>query len=112
MEGGSTNAWIIYAEGQLVTRQAENPILNGITRRRLIELAKAWGIKGRERLFNLNEAKTAGKTFLTSKPPFVTVAIKIDDSILDNGSPGSRTMHLQQRYMDFMGQNDHASRAI
>ena len=55
-EGGSNNAWITNAEGQLVTRQAENPILNGITRRRLIELAKAWGIKVRERPFTLKEA--------------------------------------------------------
>ena len=95
-----------------MTRQAENSILNGITRRRLIELAKAWRIKVLEPLFTLNKAKSARKTFLTSTPSFVTAVVKIDDTILGNGRPGSRTMHFQQLYMDFMDQNDHASRAI
>ena len=76
-DGRSTNAWIINAEGQLVTRQAENSILNGITRRRLIELAKARGIKVRERPFTLNEAKSARETFLTSTPSFVTAVVKL-----------------------------------
>ena len=58
-ERGFTNAWIINAEGQLVTRQAENSILNEITRCRLIELEKEREIKVQERPFTLNEAKSA-----------------------------------------------------
>ena len=62
-EGGSANAWIINAEGQFVTRQAEKSALNGITRRRLIELAKAQEIKVQERPFTLDEIKLAGEAF-------------------------------------------------
>ena len=102
-DGRSTNAWIINAEGQLVTRQAENFILNGITRRRLIEVAKTRGIKVRVRRFTLNEAKSAWETFLTSTPSFVTAVIKIDDTILGNGLPGSRTMHFSAIVYGFHG---------
>ena len=62
-EGGSANARIINAEGQLVTRQAENSILKGITRRRLIELAKAQGVRVQERPFTLDETKSAREAF-------------------------------------------------
>ena len=85
-EGGSTNAWIINAEGQLVTRQAENSILNGITRRRLIELAKAQGIKIRERPFTRDEAKSAREVFLTSTTSFVTAGGKLTTPYLVMGA--------------------------
>jgi D-alanine transaminase len=101
-EGGSTNAWIINSEGHLVTRPVENAILNGITRRRLIELAKGQGITVEERPFSLEEAKSAREAFLTSTTSFVTGVVKIDDTILGNGRPGSRTQELRQLYMDFM----------
>ena len=101
-EGGSTNAWIINAKGHLVTRAVENAILNGITRRRLIELAKAGGIVVEERPFSLAEAKAAREAFLSSTTSFVTAVVKIDDTILGNGRPGSRTMELREMYMDYM----------
>jgi len=101
-EGGSTNAWIINKEGHLVTRGVENAILNGITRRRLIALAQAQGITVEERAFTLAEAKTAREAFLTSTTSFVTPVVRIDDTTIANGRPGSQTLELRQAYTDFM----------
>ena len=103
-EGGSTNAWIINNEGALVTRSPENAILNGITRRRLIALAKSQGIKVEERAFSLAEAKSAREAFLTSTTAFVTPVVQIDDSTLGNGRPGSQTLELRRLYADFMAE--------
>ncbi|MDP6873797.1 MAG: D-amino-acid transaminase [Alphaproteobacteria bacterium] len=103
-EGGSTNAWIINNEGSLVTRPVENAILNGITRRRLIALAKAQGMQVEERPFSLEEAKSAREAFLTSTTAFVTPVVRIDDAILANGRPGSQTLALRQLYVDFMAE--------
>ena len=103
-EGGSTNAWIINNEGALVTRPPENAILNGITRRRLIALAKSQGIKVEERAFSLAEAKSAREAFLTSTTAFVTPVVQIDDSTLGNGRPGSQTLELRRLYADFMAE--------
>ncbi len=101
-EGGSTNAWIINEEGALVTRPPENAILNGITRRRLIALAKSQGIKVEERAFSLAEAKSAREAFLTSTTAFVTPVVQIDETTLGNGRPGSQTLSLRNLYMEFM----------
>lgn len=101
-EGGSTNAWIINREGHLITRPVENAILNGITRRRVIALAKSQGITVEERPFSLEEAKSAREAFLTSTTAFVLPVVRIDDTPLGNGRPGSQTMALRQLYLDFM----------
>ncbi len=105
-EGGSTNAWIINGEGHLITRPVENAILNGITRRRLIALAKAQGITVEERPFTLEEAKSAREAFLTSTTAFVLPVVRIDETILGNGRPGSHTVTLRQLYMDFMAEKE------
>jgi D-alanine transaminase len=105
-EGGSTNAWIINGEGHLVTRPVENAILNGITRRRLIALAQSQGLVVEERPFSLEEAKSAREAFLTSTTSFVTAVVKIDDTILANGRPGSQTMALRRLYMDFLKETE------
>ncbi len=43
-EGASSNAWIVNAEGVLVTRPADSSILRGITRTRVLEMAAAKNI--------------------------------------------------------------------
>ena len=46
-EGASTNAWIVTADGTLVTRPADHAILGGITRAVLFEAVKAQGLRDR-----------------------------------------------------------------
>ncbi|MDP6812612.1 MAG: D-amino-acid transaminase [Alphaproteobacteria bacterium] len=101
-EGSSTNAWIIDQDGTLITRPVENAILNGITRRHLIELARAAGIAVAERPFTLDEAKAAREAFITSTTSYVLPVVQIDDSVLGNGRPGSGSLRLRAMYLDFM----------
>jgi len=101
-EGSSTNAWIIDADGTLITRPAENAILNGITRRRLIELARASGVTVEERAFTLEEAKRAREAFITSTTSFVLPVVEIDDAVIGNGRPGSLSLDLRAQYQAFM----------
>ena len=42
-EGSSTNAWIVAADGALVTRQADQAILRGVTRATLLDIVAARG---------------------------------------------------------------------
>lgn len=100
-EGSSTNAWIIDADGRLITRPVENAILNGITRQRLIALAREQGIEVVERPFTLEEAKQAREAFMTSTTSYVLPIVQIDDAILGNGRPGSRTLELRRYYDEF-----------
>ena len=50
-EGASTNAWIVAADGALVTRQADQAILRGVTRSTLLDVVAAEGLRFEERPF-------------------------------------------------------------
>ena len=101
-EGTSTNAWIVTKDGVLVTRDATNSILNGITRMRLLDLMRGEGLSFEERSFSLEEAHEAKEAFITSSTNFVMPVTRIDDRPVGNGHPGSFTMALRRSYEDFV----------
>ncbi len=87
-EGSSTNAWIVTAEGTLVTRPAENGILRGITRTRIIDMATELGLEVEERAFTVDEAKAAREAFVTAATSVVMPVTAIDNVVVANGHPG------------------------
>lgn len=101
-EGTSTNAWIVTAQRKVVTRHANNAILNGITRLSLIRLINREGYEFEERAFTLEEAKTASEAFLTSSSSFVMPVTKLDGEPIGDGRPGPLTEKLRQHYLDYV----------
>ena len=97
-EGGSSNAWIIDAQGNLVTRQADEGILRGITRDVLMELAKKRGLKVVERAFTVEEAYAAREAFVTSATNIVMPVVRIDGRAIGNGHPGSFATDLRRHF--------------
>ena len=97
-EGTSSNAWIVTAAGEIVTRKADHSILNGVTRLDLIRLLEGEGLRFVERPFSVAEAKSAREAFLTSTTNFVLPVVRIDDTPIGNGYPGSLTRRLRQVY--------------
>lgn len=97
-EGSSTNAWIVDREGRLITRAAGPDILNGITRRVLLEAAKKEGIDVIERPFTPEEAKSAREAFLSASSAIIVPVVQIDDETVGNGAPGSVTLRLREAY--------------
>jgi D-alanine transaminase len=97
-EGTSSNAWIITAAGEVVTRQADNSILNGVTRLGLISLFEREGLRLVERPFSVAEAKAAREAFLTSTTNFVLPVVSIDGAPVANGHPGSIVRKLRAAY--------------
>ena len=98
-EGAQSNAWIVDQDGKLVTRPASNDILSGITRARLLQLARDAGITVVERPFSVAEAQDAREAFLTSTSSFVVPVVRIDDRPVANGRPGSITEGLRALYL-------------
>lgn len=98
-EGTSSNAWIITADGTLVTRHADHAILHGITRAALIRAARAAGHDVEERAFTIEEALSAREAFLTSATSFVTPVTMIDGRPVGNGAPGSVATELRRAYL-------------
>lgn len=100
-EGGSTNAFMVDGDGTLVTHPATNAILGGITRDRVLQIARDAGVPVEERPFTLAEAKGAREFFMTSTTLAVMPIVQIDDAVIANGQPGSATLDLNQRYRSF-----------
>jgi D-alanine transaminase len=97
-EGTATNAWMVTAEKELITREPSHSILNGITRMTVLDIAKSANYKIVQRPFSLEEALAAPETFLTSTTSWVVPIIKIDDTQIGSGAPGELTRHLQEKY--------------
>lgn len=98
-EGSRSNAWIVDQDGNLVTRKADNAILNGITRRVIIGLAEKEGRKIIERPFTPDEAKTAREAFQTSASAWVLPVVEIDGQPIGNGKPGSIATAVRETYV-------------
>jgi D-alanine transaminase len=98
-EGSSSNVWIVDGEGRLVTRPSGNEILNGVTRRVLIEIAAAEGLELTQRPFSVAEAKAAREVFLTASTAIVMPVVKIDGVPVGNGTPGLIAGRLRSAYV-------------
>ncbi len=100
-EGTSSNAWIVTKSGEVVTRQADHAILNGVTRQGLLQALAAAGLRVSERPFSVAEAKGAAEAFLTSSTNFVLPVVAIDETPIGNGHPGSAVERIAALYLDY-----------
>ena len=98
-EGTSTNAWIVTAAGEVVTRAADNAILNGVTRLAICDLLRTEACRLVERPFNVAEAKAAREAFLTSITTELSPVVRIDNDSVGNGAPGLLTRRLRALYL-------------
>jgi D-alanine transaminase len=87
-EGSSSNAWIVTAGNEVVTRAADRAILKGITRTVLLDVLKAHDLTLVERPFTVAEAVGAREAFITSASQIVMPVVRIDGQPIGNGAPG------------------------
>ncbi|HZT87869.1 MAG TPA: D-amino-acid transaminase [Stellaceae bacterium] len=102
-EGTSTNAWIVTAEGAVVTRAADNAILNGVTRLAVIDIIRREGYWFEERPFTVAEAKYAREAFLTSTTADLLPVVTIDGDPVADGVPGPLSRKLANFYLTHAG---------
>jgi D-alanine transaminase len=87
-EGSSSNAWIVTAGNEVVTRAADRTILKGIARTVLLDILRAHGLTLVERPFTVAEAIGAREAFITSASQTVMPVVRIDGRPIGNGAPG------------------------
>jgi D-alanine transaminase len=105
-EASAANVWLVDKDGVLVTRPLGPEILGGITRARIIELAKSAGYTIKEAVFTLEDVYAAREVFLTGTTTFVLPVVQIDEVVIANGHPGECARDLRDRYHDFLGSLD------
>lgn len=101
-EGSATNAWLVDEQGRLRTRAISPAILSGVTRLRLMELARAEGLTVVEEPFTVAEAQAAPEAFLTSTSNFVLPVVAIDGRAVGTGCTGPATRRLQNLYRAYV----------
>lgn len=99
-EGSSNNVYIVTDDGTIVTRPVSNSILNGITRRAVLELARRENLKIEERAFTPEEAEEAREAFSTAATHPVMPVVRINGRILNNGVPGPIGQSLVKLYRE------------
>jgi D-alanine transaminase len=99
-EGAATNAWIVTADGVLVTRPADFGILRGITRATVMDVAAAQGLTVEERAFSVEEAKQAREAFITAATTLVMPVVRIDEAAVANGHPGGVALALRDAFFE------------
>jgi D-alanine transaminase len=101
-EGTSSNAWIVTAANEIITRQADHSILNGVTRLGLLDIIARGDLRLVERPFSLGEARAAREAILTSSTNGVLPVVRIDGANIGDGRPGSLAVTLAAAYRRYM----------
>jgi D-alanine transaminase len=97
-EGSSSNAWIVTADGALLTRPADHGILRGVARTVVLEVAGAHGLRVEERAFSVEEAYAAREAFMTAASQIVLPVVRIDGRSIGSGSPGPVATALRRDF--------------
>lgn len=88
----------IVRDGILHTPERANDILEGISRRTVLELAKDLGIETRERSIDMTELYIADEVFASGTSAYLTPVAEIDKRIVGTGAVGPITQKLQEMY--------------
>ncbi len=97
-EGSGENIFLI-SEGVVYTPPLTS-VLDGITRRTVMQLCAEEGIACREKLLTRDELYIADELFFTGTAAEVTPIREVDARTIGDGSRGPLTTRLQQRYFD------------
>lgn len=92
-EATSSNVFIV-ADGKLMTHPLTPHILPGITRARIIAIARVGGLAVDEVFFNQEQMMAADEVFLTGTVTEVLPVSRINDQAIGNGRPGPLAQRL------------------
>jgi branched-chain amino acid aminotransferase len=98
-EGSSSNFFVVRA-GALATPPLAAGILDGITRRHLIELARSRGLVVEERPLRPADLAGADEAFISSSLRSVLPVTRVDGASVGAGRPGPITLALAAAYQD------------
>ena len=108
-EGSAENIFIVK-DSVLITPSLSEDILEGITRRTIMELAKEMDITLQEKPISKEELIAADEVFMTGTGCQVAWIKSVDKTVIDQGKLGPITKKLQQKYFNIVRgiDKDHA----
>jgi branched-chain amino acid aminotransferase len=100
-EGTGENIMMVK-EGTIVTPPLSAGILDGITRRSMIEVAGDVGIKVIERDVERSELYTADELFFVGTAAEITPILRVDGRTIGNGKVGPVAVKLRSMFTDIV----------
>ena len=85
-----------YRDGEMIS--PEGGVLEGITRRTIIELAERGNLKARLGRISETDLKQAEEVFITSSAGGVIPVVRIDDAAVGDGAPGPVARRMNELY--------------
>jgi branched-chain amino acid aminotransferase len=104
-EGSGANLFLVR-NGTLITSPITADILEGITRRSLVEFARNEGIRVEERSIDRSELYVADEVFLCGTGVQIAAVGSIDGRMIANGQRGPITEKLQDIYFSLVHGED------
>jgi D-alanine transaminase len=98
-EGSSSNIWIVNGD-KIRTHEANQFILNGITRQKIIQLCNENGLEVEENAFSIEDLIDADEVFLSSTTSEVTPITSVNNVPVKEGKVGEVTKKLQGLFVD------------
>lgn len=95
---GSISSLFVVAKHRLITPPLDTPILPGITRATVIELADALGVEYAEQRLTVEALLEADEAFLTSSLMGVMPIARVGRHAIGTGKPGDLTARLYDAY--------------
>jgi branched-chain amino acid aminotransferase len=106
-EGPTTNVFLVERDGTLATPPVGS-ILEGITRRSILEIAKHDGIPAREATLRPEALFEAAEAFLTGTTAGVWPVVSVDGRPIGEGTIGPVTRTLRERFQTVASGRDPA----
>lgn len=99
-EQTSANAHIIDARGVLVSHPVDSGVLPGVTRIKVLAIARALGLTVEERAFSVAELFAAREAIVSAAGSLVLPVVEVDGKPIGTGKPGPHSTAIRARYID------------
>ena len=98
-EGSGANLFVVR-DGTLITNDIDASIVMGITRERVIQIARDLGITVTIRPMNLGDIENADEMFFSGTAVEIMPVTEVDGRRVSDGRPGQMTKHIQKTFFD------------
>lgn len=97
---GPGSCFFMVRNGELITPQLTDSVLESITRDTVIKIAESKGYKVVERTIDRTELYTCDEAFLCGSAMEMTPVLSVDKYVIGNGDNGAITKELHMAYLD------------
>lgn len=103
-EASSSNVFVVK-DGAIATPVADNFLLHGVTRSRVVDLAKKGGLPITERDINTEELLGADEVWITGTTIEIQPVFSINNQVLGNGEDGPIFKKIDRLFRELTGQS-------